>query len=55
MADALPISEAPKRAPTLYFIIGFKLLKGLLALLLALGFYSLTDNNLPEDFQKLIH
>jgi len=54
MADALPISEAPKRAPTLYFIIGFKLLKGLLALLLAFGIYSLTDNNLPEDFQKLL-
>ncbi len=44
----------PKRAPTLYFIIGVKFFKGLAALLLALGAYSLTDNNLPEDFQKLL-
>jgi uncharacterized membrane protein (DUF2068 family) len=44
----------PKRAPTLYFIIGVKFFKGLAALLLALGAYSLTDNNLPDDFQKLL-
>ena len=44
----------PKRAPTLYFIIGVKFFKGLAALLLALGAYSLTDNNLPEDFRKLL-
>ena len=44
----------PKRAPTLYFIVAVKLLKGLAALLLALGSYSLTDNNLPEDFRKLL-
>ena len=44
----------PKRAPTLYFIVGVKLLKGVAALLLALGAYSLTDNNLPEDFRKLL-
>ena len=44
----------PKRAPTLYFIVGFKLLKGLSALLLALGAYSLTDNDLPEEFRKFL-
>jgi len=44
----------PKRAPTLYFIIGIKFLKGTAALLLALGAYSLTDNNLPEEFRKLL-
>jgi uncharacterized membrane protein (DUF2068 family) len=44
----------PKRAPTLYFIVGFKLLKGISALLLALGAISLTDNDLPEDFRKLL-
>jgi len=43
-----------KRAPTLYFIVGFKLLKGTVAMLLALGAFSLTDNNLPEEFQKLL-
>jgi uncharacterized membrane protein (DUF2068 family) len=46
--------EKPGRAPTLYFIIGFKLLKGTVALLIALGVYSLTDNDLPEEFQKLL-
>src|ERR1035438_8921449 len=52
---ALVVPETkPKRAPTLYFIIGVKLFKGLAALLLALGAYSLTDNNLPEDFRKLL-
>jgi len=44
----------PKRAPTLYFIVGVKLLKGAGALLLALGAFSLRDNNLPEDFRKLL-
>jgi uncharacterized membrane protein (DUF2068 family) len=44
----------PKRAPTLYFIVAVKFCKGVAALLLALGAYSLTDNNLPEDFQKLL-
>lgn len=43
-----------KRAPTLYAIIAFKLLKGLALLLLALGVYSLSDNNLPEDFRRLL-
>ena len=50
----LMVGEKAKRAPTLYFIIGFKLLKCLAALLLALAAYSLTDNNLPEEFQKLL-
>ncbi|HEY2329266.1 MAG TPA: DUF2127 domain-containing protein [Verrucomicrobiae bacterium] len=44
----------PKRLPTLYFIVGFKLLKGSAALLLALGAYSLTDNNLPDEFRRLL-
>lgn len=48
------VAEKPKRAPTLYFIVGVKLLKGLGALLLALGAFRLEDNNLPEDFRKLL-
>jgi uncharacterized membrane protein (DUF2068 family) len=50
----LVLGDKPKRAPTLYFIVGFKLLKGLAALSLALGAYSLTDNNLPDEFRKLL-
>jgi uncharacterized membrane protein (DUF2068 family) len=44
----------PKPAPTLYFIVAVKLFKGVAALLLAFGAYSLNDNNLPEDFLKLL-
>lgn len=50
-----PPEPKPKRAPTLYFIVGFKLLKATGALLLARGVHrQLTDNNLPEEFQKLL-
>jgi uncharacterized membrane protein (DUF2068 family) len=44
----------PKRAPTLYFIVAFKFVKGIAALLLAVGAYSLSDNNLPNDFRRLL-
>jgi uncharacterized membrane protein (DUF2068 family) len=44
----------PKRVPTLYFIVGVKFLKGLGALLLAVGAFRLEDNDLPEDFRKLL-
>ena len=57
----LPPGLKPKRAPTLYFIVGFKLLKSSMALLLALGVSRLTDDNhdgmpdnLPAEFQKLL-
>ncbi len=43
-----------QRAPTLYVIIGIKLLKCALLLLLALGFYRLSDDNLPEQFRALL-
>ena len=43
-----------KRAPTLYFIIATKLLKGLLFLLLAFGVYRIADENLPELFHEVL-
>jgi uncharacterized membrane protein (DUF2068 family) len=46
--------EKPKKAPTLYFIVGIKALKGIAALLLAWVSYSLSDNNLPDEFRKLL-
>ena len=46
--------EVLKRAPTLYVIIGIKLVKGLLLLLLGLGVYTLSDNNLPEAFKSVL-
>ena len=44
-----------KRAPTFWAIIIFKLLKGSLFLTLAIVAYTLSDNNLPVEFQKLMH
>ena len=46
--------EPRSRAPTLYAIAAIKLIKGVLFLLLALGVYSLWDNNLPEEFRDLL-
>lgn len=44
-----------KKAPTLYVIIGIKLLKGSFFLTLAIIAYCLSDNDLPEDFRRLLH
>src|SRR4051794_7086707 len=46
--------QLKKRAPTLYFIIAFKLVKGTLALLLAFGVYKLSDRDLPELFREVL-
>jgi uncharacterized membrane protein (DUF2068 family) len=51
------IEEAPfvkKRAPTLYCIIGFKLLKGTLFVLLAWAAFALSDNDLAREFRSLL-
>jgi uncharacterized membrane protein (DUF2068 family) len=52
MADQAPVPK--KRAPTLYFIIVIKLLKGTLALLLAFGVYKLAGRDLPGMFDQLL-
>ena len=44
-----------KRAPTLYAIIALKLVKGAALVTLAIVLYTLSDNNLPSDYQKLLH
>jgi uncharacterized membrane protein (DUF2068 family) len=43
-----------KRAPTLYFIIICKLIKGILALALAFGFLKLARQDLPDLFNHFI-
>jgi uncharacterized membrane protein (DUF2068 family) len=43
-----------KPAPTFYAIIAFKLLKGALFVTLAIVAYTLSDNNLPEEFRKVM-
>ena len=44
-----------KRAPTLYAIIAMKLLKGLLFVSLAFLAYTLSDNDLPYEYRRLLH
>jgi uncharacterized membrane protein (DUF2068 family) len=44
-----------KRAPTLYLIIGIKLLKGALFVSLAIAAYALSDNDLPTELRKVLH
>jgi len=44
-----------KRAPTLYAIIGIKLVKGLLFVALAIVAYTLSDNDLPAEYRNLLH
>jgi uncharacterized membrane protein (DUF2068 family) len=49
------MAEQSQRAPTLYAIIAIKLVKGIILLLLALGVYSLLDNDLSADYKQLLH
>ena len=50
-AETKPIKS---RAPTLYAIIAIKLAKGLLFVTLAIVMWTLSDNDLPSDFQNLL-
>src|SRR6266481_2189457 len=47
--------QIKKRAPTLYAIIAIKILKGLLFVALAVFAYTLSDNDLPAEYQNLLH
>lgn len=48
------MASAKGKAPTLWGIVGFKALKGVFFLSVALGIYALVDNNLPADFKQLL-
>lgn len=54
-ADTQHIGSKRKRAPTLYFIIIAKLIKGTLALGLALFVLKLAGQDLSEAFDRLLH
>ena len=54
MSETPTIDPVKGRAPTLYAIITIKLVKGVVGLLLALGFYSLTDNDLTHDYWSFL-
>ena len=47
-------AQIKKRAPTLYAIIATKLLKGALFVTLAIVLWTLSDNDLPKDYQNLL-
>jgi len=48
-------SSSPKRpAPTLYFIIAVKLIKGAVLILLALGVFSLANRDLSDVFDQFL-
>jgi uncharacterized membrane protein (DUF2068 family) len=53
-SQSVKTSAPKKRAPTLYFIIIVKLVKGSLALLLALGVYKLAGKDLQDLFDRLL-
>jgi len=54
MTTALDTTFVKKRAPTLYLIIAFKLIKGLLLVGAAITAYTLSDNILPDEFRKVL-
>ena len=49
-----PSTKSPRRRVALWGIILIKLGKGILLLLLALGVYTLSNDNLPHEFQQLL-
>jgi len=55
MAGEAKTGTEKKRAPTLYFIIVVKLIKGVLSLLLAFGVYKLAGADLSDYFDRLVH
>ena len=44
-----------RRAPTLYVIIGIKLIKFTAFMILALVLYALSDNDLPAEYHRTLH
>src|SRR6478609_2001175 len=57
MADQTPAQKNPvqkKRAPTLYFIIIVKLVKGTIAILLAFGVYRMAGKDIAGLFDRIV-
>lgn len=46
--------QPPKKAPTLYAITAFKLVKGLICVALAVWIYQHSDRDLPAEYQNLM-
>jgi len=54
MTENAKVPEVKKRAPTLYFIVAIKLIKGVLLLLLALSIFTLANKDLPDLFNQFL-
>jgi uncharacterized membrane protein (DUF2068 family) len=54
MSDTKIIPQPKKRAPTLYFIVGIKLTKGVLLLMGAVSVYLLAHKDLPDLFDQFL-
>ena len=55
MSDqAKSLATAKKHAPTLYFIAGFKIFKGVLLLGVAVFIYAMAKKDLPEVFDNIV-
>jgi hypothetical protein len=54
MPETAATEPKSKRAPTLYFIVGIKIVKGVLLLLVALGVYSLAGRDLQDLFDRFL-
>jgi len=54
MVNEVQTPTVKKRAPTLYFIVAIKLIKGSLLLLLALSIFSVANRDLPELFNQFL-
>ena len=54
MTENAKTPEAKKHAPTLYLIVGIKIIKGILLLLVALGVYSLAGRDLQDLFERFL-
>jgi uncharacterized membrane protein (DUF2068 family) len=54
MTENAKVTEVKKRAPTLYFIVAIKLIKGVALLLLALGVFSIANRDLSDQFDAFL-
>ena len=48
------MTASPQRAPTLYGIVGFKLIRGVLLLMLAMQVYALVGEDLRPHFEEAV-
>jgi uncharacterized membrane protein (DUF2068 family) len=53
-ANTPQVLDKPRKAPTLYFIAGIKILKGIMLILIGIAVYALAGRNLPDLFDRFL-